>query len=255
MHEPYIRLVPNAKTAVLFIHGILGTPNHFRDLMPLVELVPENWSVHNLLLPGHGGSTKDFGRSSMNAWRSHTKNVFLQLANTHEHVLVVAHSMGTLFALQLGLEHPEKIPALFLLAVPMRPGLRWIGIKNCFRVGFDRVRPDHPMEVATQNACGIQTTKLVWKYIPWIPRFLELFLEIYDTEKRMEQLNVPCTAWQSHKDELVTNHSRKVLARFPQIEIRDLKDSSHFYYTDADRGRVMDAFKALCEEIQKHDCS
>lgn len=253
MHEPYIRLVPDAKTAVLFIHGIVGTPNHFRDLMPLVDLVPESWSVHNLLLPGHGGSTEDFGKSSILQWRTHMEKSFEDLAKTHDQVLVAAHSMGTLFAIQLGLEHPEKIPALFLLAVPMRPGLRGFGIKNVLRVGFGMVREDHPMEMATQSACGVQTTKLVWKYIPWIPRFLELFLEIHRTEKRMCALTVPCTAWQSHRDELVTNHSRKVLARFPQIEIRDLKDSSHFFYTDADRKQVIHAFEALCEEMEKHD--
>ncbi|MBR0324808.1 MAG: hypothetical protein IIX11_01590, partial [Selenomonadales bacterium] len=32
---------------VLMLHGILGTPDHFRELLPLV---PETWSVHALLL-------------------------------------------------------------------------------------------------------------------------------------------------------------------------------------------------------------
>ena len=249
MHKPYKRIVPGAKTAVLFIHGIVGTPNHFRDLMPLVEQVPETWSVHNLLLPGHGGTVEDFSHSSMDTWHSHVFSAFDELAQTHEQVLVVAHSMGTLFAIQLGLEHPKKIPFLFLLAVPMRPGLRWFGIKNVLRVGFDMVRPDRPMEVATQMACGIQTTKRIWKYILWIPRYLELFREIYEVEKRMGGLTVPCIAWQSRKDELVTNRSRKVLERFPQIEIHDLYESSHFFYTDTDRETVITAFKAALEEI------
>ncbi len=253
MHKPYKRIVSGADTAVLFIHGIVGTSNHFRDLMPLVDQVPENWSVHNLLLPGHGGTVEDFSRSSMEAWRSHVFSAFEELAETHEQVLVVAHSMGTLFAIQLGLAFPGKIPALFLLAVPMRPGLRWFGIKNVLRVGFDKVRPDHPMEVATQMACGIETSKLIWKYIPWIPRYLELFREIYRVEKCMGSLEIPTVAFQSHKDELVTNCSRKVLGKFPQIQIRDLFGSSHFYYTEEDRETVISAFKTLCKEMKKHD--
>jgi len=253
MHKPYKRIVPGAKTAVLFIHGIVGTPNHFRDLMPLVEQVPETWSVHNLLLPGHGGTVEDFSHSSMDTWHSHVFSAFDELAQTHEQVLVVAHSMGTLFAIQLGLEHPKKIPFLFLLAVPMRPGLRWFGIKNVLRVGFDMVRPDRPMEVATQMACGIQTTKRIWKYILWIPRYLELFREIYRVEKSMGELSVSTAAFQSHKDELVTNRSRKVLEKIPQIRIRDLFDSSHFYYTKEDREIVISAFHSLCEEMKKHD--
>lgn len=55
-HREYVRIVPGAKTAVLFMHGIVGTPNHFRDLLPLVDLVPDDWSVYNVLLPGHGGT-------------------------------------------------------------------------------------------------------------------------------------------------------------------------------------------------------
>ena len=72
-HQEYIRLVPGAKTAVLFIHGIMGTPDHFLDLIPHV---PRDWSVCNILLPGHGKSVSDFGASSMDQWRSRANQVF-----------------------------------------------------------------------------------------------------------------------------------------------------------------------------------
>ena len=52
-HEEMIRIVPGASTAVLFLHGIVGTPNHFVGGVPITEWVPEDWSLHNLLLPGH----------------------------------------------------------------------------------------------------------------------------------------------------------------------------------------------------------
>lgn len=253
MHKEYIRYIPGAKNAVLFIHGIVGTPNHFRDLMPLVSLVPDSWTIHNVLLPGHGGSVEDFGRSSMEIWRSHVQQVYRELAKEHERVLVVAHSMGTLFAVQLALDHPEKISSLFLLAMPMRPGLRWTGIENVFRVAFDKVRKDCPHEAATRDACGVTVTRKLWKYICWIPRFLELYWEIHETEKRMDKLNVPCIAWQSKKDELVTNHTRRVLERYPAIEIRDLNDSTHFYYTEVDRKAVIQAFEEICTKIEKQD--
>lgn len=51
-----------ADTAVLLIHGIVGTPYHFRDLLPVV---PETWSVYHLLMDGHGGSVEKFARTSM----------------------------------------------------------------------------------------------------------------------------------------------------------------------------------------------
>lgn len=253
MHEEYIRRVPGAKTAVLFIHGIVGTPNHFRDLMPLVSLVPDDWSIHNVRLPGHGGSVRDFGRSSMKAWKTYVQQAFDALAKEHERVFVAAHSMGTLFALQLAVSHSDQIPQLFLLAVPMRPGLRWFAVQNVFRVALDRVRPDRPLEVATRQACGVEVSKALWRYFGWIPRFLELFREIHKTEKRLVDLRVPSIAWQSGRDELVANHSGKILRRYPVIDLRELTGSSHFYYTDADKKRVLEAFRELCDEMEKQD--
>ena len=59
MHKEYKRIVNGADSAVLFIHGILGTPNHFKEFIPLV---PKEYSVHNLLLDGHGKGVKEFSR-------------------------------------------------------------------------------------------------------------------------------------------------------------------------------------------------
>jgi esterase/lipase len=106
IHQEYVRKVPCADTAVLFIHGIVGTPNHFTDLISLVELVPESWSVHNVLLDGHGGNADDFADTSMEKWKNQVHAAFDSLARTHRRVVIVAHSMGTLFALQLALEFP-----------------------------------------------------------------------------------------------------------------------------------------------------
>ena len=231
MQHPETRnLVPGAKHAVLFLHGIVGTPNHFRVVLPLEELVPDDWSVINVRYPGHGGDVRGFGKSNMDQWRTYARAAFLELAETHEKIVIVGHSLGTLFAMQLALDFPEKIGFLFLVAVPMRPWVRLFGAVNCVRLAFGMIREDKPMEVATRNACGVTTTPLVWRYIPWIPRFFELFAEIYRTEKVMGNLEVPCVAWQSRKDELVSNFAAPVLRKSSVMEVFELQNSSHFYY-------------------------
>ena len=241
-HPETRRILPEAKNAVLFLHGIVGTPNHFRIVLPLEELVPEDWSLINVRYPGHGGDVGGFGRSRMDQWRAHAREAFLELAGTHEKIAIVGHSMGTLFALQLALEFPEKISFLLLVAVPLRPWVRLFGAVNCLRLAFGRIREDHPMEVATQNVCGVTTTPWVWKYIPWVPRFFELFGEIYRTERRMGELKVPCTTWQSRKDELVSNRSSAVLTKSGVMEVRELTGSSHFYYAPEDCEKIQKAF-------------
>ncbi len=64
--KPYVRPVANASCAVLFIHGFAGTPNFFQDLLPAV---PEDCSIYNILLDGHGKEPGDMGKTSMKIWR------------------------------------------------------------------------------------------------------------------------------------------------------------------------------------------
>lgn len=250
-HEEYIRLIHGADTAVLFLHGIVGTPNHFRDLIPLVQAVPEEWSVYNVLLPGHGGSTKDFGRASMKQWKDKVWEVFRDLAERHERVVIVGHSMGALFAMQLAQEYPGKIPCLFLLAAPMRPYLGPSATVNSLRLAFGRVRLDHPREAAIAVACGAEPTLRVWEYLSWIPRFAELFREVRLTEKSMGRLAVPCECWQSGRDELVMASAGRVLAGSGRVQVHLIPDSSHFYYAPRDREVVVRAFRERCAALTK----
>ena len=236
-HEEYVRIVPGADTAVLFIHGIVGTPNHFRDQIPLVQKVPEDRSVYNLLLDGHGRNVEDFAASSMKKWREQVRAAFLLLAEKHERVIIVGHSMGTLFAMQLGVEFPEKIPFLFLLAAPMRPWICPRMIRNLVLLVYGDLEHAEPSRAALAKAAGVTTTRRIWKYFPWAPRFAELLLEIHRTEKILGSLRVPCFAYQSRKDELVRFGTGKVLERYG-VAVQDLPASTHYYYAPADRERI-----------------
>lgn len=224
------RLVPGAKYAVLFLHGIAGTPEQFRSLTGLEQLVPKDWSVINVRYPGHGGDALDFGSSSIEQWRSHARKAFLTLEETHEKVLIVGHSMGTLFAIQLALEFPDRIGGLFLLNVPLRPMPRLFFIPGCLRLAFGCIRPDHPKEACLQTACGVTPTNRVWQYLTWLPRVFELFGEIAGTEKYLRNLCVPCIAFQSGTDDLVSNLSARVLRKSGVMTVRELPESTHFYY-------------------------
>lgn len=251
-NKPYIRILPEADTAVLFIHGILGTPRHFTDGIPLLQSVPDNWSVYNVLLDGHGGSVDEFARSSMKKWTAQVWDVFQELGRTHKHIIIAAHSMGTLFAIQLAVEHPELVRSLFLLGVPMRPGMRPSGIWRLIRMIFGYTREDSPLDTATRDVCGVHTTRKLWKYIKWIPRFLELFHHIWITEKCLPQLKVPVYAYQSEKDEQVMNRSARVLQKSGVVEVSTLPNSTHYYYHPEDSRIVLRDFSNLCNEIS-HD--
>ena len=249
-HEEYVRIVPGAKAAVLFMHGICGTPNHFRDLIPLVDLVPEYWSVYNVLLDGHGGSIEDFTHTSMEKWKKQVFGIFDRLCSDHEKVLIVGHSMGNLFAMQMAEKRPEKVESLFMISAPMRPWIRLFGVKNLLKLAFGCLREDVPLEAATKQVAGIHATPELWKYPFWIPRFLELFQEIYLTERIIPKLSVPCIAWQCRKDELVSNFTCGVLEKYGKFRQYCLPDSTHFYYAPDDQKRVRREFIKQCEMIK-----
>jgi esterase/lipase len=160
--------------------------------------------------------------------------------------------MGTLFALELAIEFPEHIPALFLLAVPLRPWMRLFGIRNMMRLVFDCIDQDNPMEVAVEKACGVAPTKKLWKYLGWTPRFAELLKEISIVERKLDNLSIPAMAYQSKYDELVCSISDDVLRKYPMISVQELNRSSHFYYHPSDLKRVQEDFFVQCQKIT-HD--
>ena len=250
-HKEFRRLNPKGDVAVMFIHGIAGTPKHFVSRIPLQEQVPEEWSVYNVLLDGHGLGVDDFSRSSMKKWKEQLWRIFNQLSQTHQQVILVGHSMGTLFSIQLALENPGKIPFLFLLGVPMRPGIKPHMMVTMLRLSFGKIREDRPTEAAVQDACGVRPTPMLWKYIGWIPRMLELLAEIHLTEKEMDLLTVETVAYQSRRDEMVTNLSKKVLEKCHAIKIIELPNSAHFYYHPDEADLICRDFRLRCEEIKK----
>ena len=246
-HQEYRRIVPGAENAVLFIHGICGTPNHFVEAIPATQWVPEGYSIHNLCLPGHGGTVADFAKVPGNQWRCHARKAFCTLAKTHKRVYIVGHSMGTLFALELAAEFPEKIGGLLLLGVPMRPHLTPAVVNSSLRLVLGKLRPGYPEE-AIETACGVGRTWRLWEYAAWLPRFVDLFAHIARTEKVLGDVNVPTWIFQSKKDELVSRLSERVLARYP-FHVEVLERSTHFYYEEGDTERVKRSFLNMIDHI------
>lgn len=249
-HREYIRLVPGAETAVLFLHGIVGTPRHFDSRLPLTHLVPENWSVYSVLLPGHGGTAEDFSASTMRQWKDYVWKTFDSLTQTHRSVILAGHSMGTLFALQLAVEKGEKIPFLFLIASPICPQVSPAAVSHCLGLIFSRQQEKHE-SLRAMSACGSVTlTKKIWKYLPWIPNMLALLSEARKTKKMLPHLQRKTIVFQSRKDELVARRSAKYLRRCRCVQLSVLEHSTHFDYTKGDIRLVQQAFTDACREAQ-----
>lgn len=247
-HEASKRFVPGAKTAVLLIHGICGSPEHFRTLLPIERMIPAGWSYHNLVLDGHCAQVSDFGHSSMKKWQAQADAAFDELRKTHERVILVGHSMGTLLSIRQALRCPEKVRQLFLLAVPVKVFVQPRAIPYLVRIAFDKIDENDPVLMSMCRACGIRQTKKVWKYIPWIPRMVELLRFCGQTAKQVGNLRVPCLAIQSDKDEMVSRKAGKLLGNSGRVEVIDLPNSTHFYYDPQDQRTILRRFEEICKE-------
>lgn len=228
-YAPYRRVVAEAENAVVMIHGIVGTPMHFEFLLPVI---PDSWSVYNLLLPGHGGSVNDFSRSSMAAWKHHVHDTLEEVLRTHKKVVLVAHSMGTLFAIREALGRRE-VAALFLLAVPLCPHLPPATALSSMKAALGFAKPG---TVANEMLCdsGVRLSRNLFAYMGWIPRYLELFREVSHTKKLLPRMQTPAWVYQSRKDELVAFRAVNYLEHHPAIRLKILENSGHFAYRKDD---------------------
>lgn len=241
-HAPYLHVSPARKKAVLMIHGICSTPRHFDFL---VSSLPEEVTVCALLLPGHGGTVKDFGCTSMKAWREATKEALCFLEKEHEELVVVGYSMGTLLALEALPRHP-KVKGLLLLNPPFRPWVRWEMVKRSRRFTKGRVNEANPHEAACMKSIGIELTPRAVSYVRWIPRFLELLLLCRKARRSKQRIGIPCKGFLGKRDELVSVRSEKYLERLP-AEVRISQDAGHFYYPEKDRAWMCEALRELLE--------
>ena len=246
-HKEYKRINPDATAAVLFVHGIVGTPNHFAEF---VLHVPEGMSVYNLLLDGHGGSVRDFSHASMQKWEEQVKNAVDELCLTHNKIYIVAHSMGTLFAFDRAIENKE-VKGLFLLAVPLRISPKPRMISNLCKVYFDKIRSDDEVALAAKRCYGIAQDKNPFHYFGWLPRYLELFSKARKTRKRIQELKTPCRAYQSARDELVLGASAKWLSKNENVSVSFLQNSGHYYYTPNDFSFLLNEFENFLNQINK----
>lgn len=243
-HREFRKEISGSDTVVLFIHGIQGSPDQFEFLYPAV---PEDWSIVSLLLDGHGGAVKDFSRTSMKKWKAQIQAEADALAEKYDSIYVVGHSMGTFFAMDIARRFPEKAKGLLLLCVPLVIGMTLRASVNSMKVIFTSPPDKSQMTAAARAAYSIEPDRRLWRYMGWIPRYLELFAEARAQRKLILSLSTPCHVYQSARDELVSRRSKKYIASNPYIILANLPGSSHSFFTAEDMNTLSEALVDMCK--------
>lgn len=244
-HSTYRYKAPNADTAILLLHGICCTPRHYDWL---VEQIPENYTVSNILFEGHGGSVSDFSKATMKKWKQQVEEEIQSLAAEHENIVVAGYSMGSLLALEAAQKHSE-IKALLLMNVPFCPRVTLKMAWRSIRFSFGKVNENDPIDRCCINELGIKLEPWLWKYLAWIPNFFELIKLGFECRPIPAKLKIPCRAFLGGKDELVSPRSAKWLENLPNVEYTFFKDTGHFYYSDKVKETIAKSLLRLLKEL------
>lgn len=240
-HRQYLRELPGAECAVVFLHGILESPEQFEDF---VDSVKERVSIFNLLLPGHGATAEDFAASGVEKWRDYVFAWMERLEKQYSRIILVGHSMGSLLAMEAAIRFPKKVCALFLMAVPLYIRVKPEGVLNTFKVLSRRARQRDAIVLAAQRAFSVRCESPVF-FFRWIPRYLELFCMASSDRDLVCRLPCPAIVYQSGKDEFVGKRSADCLKNAPQISVKTAARSRHFYYLPQERKEILSAFHQL----------
>ena len=82
----------DSSTAILMVHGFCDSPQIYRKLAP--ALAERGYYCRGILLPGFGRNIEAYAASRREDWHNKLDAEIRHLTETHDQVLVVAHSLG-----------------------------------------------------------------------------------------------------------------------------------------------------------------
>ena len=133
------------------------------------------------------------------------------------------------------------------MAVPLKIRPKPSMVANALKVSFDKIKPTDKMGLAAKKAYGLQPDRKLWRYIGWIPRYLELFREIRSVRKIIKDLTVPCEVFQSSNDEIVSLRTNQTLTSNTNVKLHSLNKSSHYYYDPDDLNFLLNQFIGMLD--------
>ena len=247
MHTPTYKKCDGADTAVMFIHGFMGSPNQFAGLAETVHDL--GCAYMSVLLPGHGCGIDGFVKSNNGVWTQHVQEEIDKIKNDYKRILLVGHSMGGLLALNASTVEGNNIAGVFLIATPLK-----IYLLNpkavAQKLRFLRLAKDS--EIKKEYMKSYSLTKSKFFYYPlFVKPAASLMRLMRKTKKRLPEVTAPVYMLHSKSDETVSYKSAALLYDGlcnTKKTAFTLEKSWHVFYTNDEQEAVR---AKLIEFIQK----
>lgn len=243
-HQPFTCGPLESDLAILYIHGILGSPVEFRRIANALR--PFHFYGEALLLPGHGGSGYEFAVTQPDAWQVHVDLTLAELQKTYSKIILVGHSLGGLLALNASRQVP--VEGIVLLNTPIKTRITWRHISLSMRVLFSSANTQDPLISTYRDAFSVGL-KDWWSLPLWIPRLLDIRRIARETSSILNQVTVPVMIFQSRQDETVNPESAEFLNRGlgNPVSFTYLQQSTHAYFELEEFNQIIKGIKRLID--------
>lgn len=246
----------HARTGVLLVHGLTGTPNEMRLLGKGLQRA--GFTVYGMQLAGHCGSQEDLVRTRWQDWSASVHSAAVRLHTQVDRMLVMGLSMGAVLALDLASERPELVDGVAALSTMFRHD-GW-SIPFYTRLSF-LLRPFRALGIGRhkvfmeQPPYGIKDEALRKRIVeqmqsgdsaaaglpgnPWYS-IIEMRALSQHVQSRLGRVQAPCLVVHASQDDISSVANAELVARRVQgpVELVLLHDSYHMVTIDRERRTV-----------------
>ncbi|WP_042273818.1 alpha/beta hydrolase [[Clostridium] dakarense] len=248
-HRAFYNEKKYSDTIIIFIHGILESPNQFKPFAKLA--LSKGYSISVILLDGHGKSGENFANSSLKKWVKCVDEEILKWKERYKNIILVGHSMGSTLSILSYLEHKESIKAIVSISTPMHVRVKLNIAISSLKIALGKIDENDVLTNHAYNAFSVDRCSLL-TYLRWVPRYIDLFKLIIKSRNSLSKVEVPMLVIHTMKDELVSHRSLKVFEKKlnNQNKVICLQRSGHFYYDKKDLDYLCNEFEAFLDKLE-----
>ena len=247
---------PHARTGVLLVHGLTGTPNEMRLLGKGLQRA--GFTVYAVQLAGHCGTQADLLATRWTDWAATVHQGAERLRARVDRMVVMGLSMGAVLSLELAIARPELVDGVGALStmfqydgwsMPFHTRLSFLLRPfRFFGIGRQRVFMEQPpygikdealrkrivaqMHSGDSAAAGLPGN-------PWYA-VIEMRALARHVMQRLGQVTAPCLVVHASQDDVSSPANAELVARKVRgpVELVLLHDSYHMITIDRERRTV-----------------
>lgn len=148
-------------TALLMLHGFADSPAVYRRMAP--KLSEHGYACRAMRLPGFAEPMERYRATSRDQWKQSLRDELAALRHEHEHVVIVAHSLGCAIAADVLLDEPERAEGIVMMAPligvsnersPVMGTETWFKLSERLILFSDLTQMLYPVNVADETLRG-----------------------------------------------------------------------------------------------------